>query len=617
MKALNYIKQNYWLAAILLLASFLRLFHLNFQSVWMDEIYTLNVSDPSLTLKQLHDEVVLREGFPYLYFLILRVFYFIFGYTEMVARLVSALGGIAGVAAIYIFGKNIFNRQVGILAALMLAINEFHIAASQDARPYTLFVLFALIAFYRLAVFMKQQSFKNALWFGLAAGLMLNINFFALITLFAQALLLLAVIIFSPKENRMKLFGYSLFAGLLAILLFLPNYEIFIKLMNFQSFWVPAPQADSFTLMFREFLGNSEITRIIYMTILFYYIVILFREKIEDFRFRTTKDNPLNFSFVILFVWFTSYFGLLYVKSYIGTSLVLSRYFITLVPVILMLLAMGIYLINNRIAKTAVIAAVLFFSLFNLVGAKKYYTTVTKSQYREVSAFIKENNTTKSPVYTSLKYWYSYFLERGDNKQLLIDLPLEEKVNQMMRDSTTIKSFWYTDAHSRPYTVSPAAQAFLDQHFYVSDNLEGVDAWTRFYELKKADAVIDISKFGILKPANGDAFNYSVEVFEKGPDKLLKTSGWAYLYDQDATQSKISLVLIKDGKAKKIPALKVIRPDVNTYFKLDYNAENAGFTGEYDTSLLEPGQYQLGIYIVNKATNKEGLAVTDKLLQVP
>lgn len=616
MKALEYIKQNYWLLAILLGASILRLFRLDFQSVWMDEIYTLNVSDPAFTFKQMHDEVVTREGFPYLYFLMLRAFYAIFGYTEMVARLLSALGGIAGVAAIYVFGKNIFNKQVGLLAAFLLAINEFHIAASQEARPYTLFVLFALIAFYRLSVFIKEQSWKNAVWFGLAAGLMLNINFFALITLFAQGLILLFVIIYSAKENRLKLFVRSLIAGIIALLLFVPNYEIFIKLLNFQSFWVPAPTEDSYTLMFREFLGNSEITRIIFMTIIFYYAVSLFKEKVDEIRLRTVQGNLLNYSFVILFFWFMSYFGLLYAKSYFGTSLVLSRYFITLVPVILMVLAMGVYLIHNRVARAAVIVAILYFSLVNLIGAKKYYTNVSKSQYREASNYIKENNAAGAPVYTSLSYWYAYFLERGENKQVLREVPLEEKVKQMMGNPASIKPFWYADAHNRPYALSPEAQAFMDQHFVVADYFQGFDAWTRYYEPKQGTKSIDIAKFGALKQVNGTPFNYNVEVFEH-TNGLLKTSGWAYFDGQDAAKTKISMVLIKDGKTERLTTLRLQRPDVNSYFKLEYDAGNSGFATEYNTSTLAQGQYQLGIYMVNKATNKEGLAITDKVVQVP
>ena len=616
MKALEYIKQNYWLLAILTGASALRLFHLDFQSVWMDEIYTLNVSDPSLTFKQMHDEVVLREGFPYLYFILLRFFYAVLGYTEIVARLLSVVGGIAGVGAIYVFGKHIFNKQAGLIAAFLLAINDFHIAASQEARPYTLFVLFAIIAFYRLSVFIKEQSLKNAIWFGLAAGLMLNINFFALLTLFAQGLVLLFVIAFSEKENRLMLFFRSVLAGAIAILLFLPNYEIFLKLMNFQSFWVPAPQADSYTLMFREFLGNSEITWIIFMIILFCYAVNVFKENEVYLNVRALLGNPINYSFAILFFWFMGYFGLLYAKSYFGTSVVLSRYFITMVPVILLMLAMGIYFIRNRVAQSAIILAILYFSLANLIIAKEYYTKVSKSQYREVSNYIKENNTPAAPVYTSLKYWYAYFLQKGENQQQLTELPLENLVRQMMQRPDMIKPFWYADAHVRPYSLSTEAQEFIDNNFVLSDNFEGFDAWTRYYEPKTAsNTAIDTGKFGKLKHKNGTQFNHNLEVFDQTGNQL-KASGWAYFEGNDASATKISLVLVKDDEAIKLPVLMLQRLDVNTHFKLDYNAANSGFSMQYNLDTLKPGQYMLGIYLVNKKLNKEGLLITDKVVKI-
>ncbi len=615
MKALGYIKQNYWLLIILLGASALRLFRLDFQSVWMDEIYTLKVSDPSQTAKEMHDQIVLLEGFPYLYFWMLRAFYAVFGYTELVARLLSAFAGIAGVGAIYVFGKNIFNRQVGLFAAFLLAINEFHIAASQEARPYTLFVLFALIAFYRLSIFIKEQSLKNAIWFGLAAGLMLNINFFALFTLFAQALILLFVIIFSTKEDRLKLLLRSALAGIIAILMFVPNYAIFQKLMNFQSFWVPAPQADSYGTMFKEFLGNSEITRFIFLFILFYYAVNLFKEKTDDIRLKTIQGNLINYGFVILFFWFMSYFGLLYAKSYYGTSLVLSRYFITLVPVVLLALAMGIYLIRNKVAKAAVIVAILYFAQVNLIGAKKYYSAISKSQYREVSAYIKENNPSKAPVYTSLKFWYDYFLERGENKQKVIELPLDIRIRQMIQQKAPVNSFWYADAHNRPYSVSPEVQAFLDEHFVVSDSYEGFDAWARYFERKGISEELDIAKFGELKAINGNPVSYNLDIFEQ-LDKTLKIRGWAFFSDGHSTKTKINLVLVKDGKARKLSVSKENRPDVSEHFKMENNGGNLGFTTEYNLTGMEPGQYTLGIHLADKISGKEGLIITDKTVQV-
>lgn len=613
MKTAGFIKQNYWLIAILFLASFLRFFHLDFQSVWMDEIYTLNISDPSFTLKQLHDEVIAREGFPYLYFLILRGFYTLFGYSELVARIVSAIGGVAGVAVIYIFAKNIFNRQVGYIAAFLLAINEFHIALSQEARPYSLFILFALIAFYRLSVFIKTQTLKNALWFGLAAGLMLNINFFAIILLFSQGLLLLLAMTMASKTERIRIFKYSCLAGILALLLFAPNYEMLIKLVELQSFWVPEPKPDSFTIMFKELLGNSEITLFIFISMITYYAIILFKKRTADFSFITIKQQPLYFSFIILFVWFVSYFEILYIKSYLGTSLVLSRYFISFIPVFVIVIAIGIYYIKNSLIKAGVIFSILVMSLTNLFVVKGYYNKVSKSQFREVSTFIKENNKNDDQVYTSLTYWYNYFLGNGKINKPLIESTLEDYVKSMMADSTKIKSFWYADAHNRPFNLDSESQRFLDKYFYLEDNFEGFDAWTRHYKLKTEDAAEGIAKFNKLESTNGDTVRYSVENFENTGEKI-KAVGWAYFPDQEAVGSKINLILIKEDTVYRLPTLQVIRNDVAGFFGLNYNIDNCGFIGEYFIDDLEPGEYKIGIYLINETTKKEGFVITDKIV---
>ena len=52
----------------LLLATILRLYHLDFQSLWMDELYTMNVSNPKLSWLEFHKQMLKREGFPHLYF---------------------------------------------------------------------------------------------------------------------------------------------------------------------------------------------------------------------------------------------------------------------------------------------------------------------------------------------------------------------------------------------------------------------------------------------------------------------------------------------------------------------------------------------------------------------
>lgn len=607
-------KQNIVLILILILSIILRFYHLDYQSLWMDEIYTMNVSNPAFSFEKLREEVVLREGFPYLYFLLLRVFYFFTEYLGLIARSVSAIAGVLGVYFIYLLGKEIFNKNAGLIAALLLCINDFHISYSQEARPYTLFVLFAIISFYRLSIYLKNTTLKNAIYYGLSVGLVLNINFFGLITVFSQSLIILLFIVISKKENAISLLKKSLISGLIGFVLFIPNYKILVKLLNFKSFWIPRPTEDALEVVFSKLLGNSEITLYLFSFIFFCYIYSIAQENTTKTTTESLRTSPLNFSFIVLFFWGVAFVGILIIKSYGETSLILDRYFITVIPVFLLVLAIGIELMKNNLLKIFLISSIFIFSLFNLIIVKKYYQNISKSQYREVSSFIIENNKNNEIVYTSLSYWYQYYLSNEKTKTNLIEKPLENVLMEMMQDSTKIKEFWYADAHVRPFNPSAETKEFLDANFYIENNFDGYDAWTKhFILLKNVSRNIDISKFLPLQINNGVQFNYNIENFETTKDNL-KISGWAYFNEQDATDTKIEIVAIKENRAYRLFNEKVARPDVASYFKSDFDLSSSGFKSEINLTDLASGTYQIGIYLKTEKTGKEGLIVTDKTI---
>ena len=133
--------------------------------------------------------------------------------------------------------------------------------------------------------------------------------------------------------------------------------------------------------------------------------------------------------------------------------------------------------------------------------------------------------------------------------------------------------------------------------------------------LKDVSKTIDISKFKSLNQNNGDAFLFSIEFFEFA-NNIISSSGWAYFDKQSSEKSIIDLVLIKDGIALRLLTQKVTRQDVTSYFKLNFDASNSGFSSNFDTTKLKKGKYQLGIYLINKNTNKEGLKITDKFIEI-
>ena len=55
--------------------------------------------------------------------------------------------------------------------------------------------------------------------------------------------------------------------------------------------------------------------------------------------------------------------------------------------------------------------------------------------------------------------------------------------------------------------------------------------------------------------------------------------------------------------------------DVTTYFKSEFDLSNSGFNGTVDIATLEAGKYELGLYLTNKDSKKEGLVLTGKYVE--
>ncbi|GAB4455198.1 MAG: hypothetical protein Kow00120_24820 [Anaerolineae bacterium] len=68
------------------------------------------------------------------------------GDSELAVRYLSVLSGVAGVAAVYAIGRRVLGVWGGALAALLMALNPFHVWHSQDARSYALWTALSALA---------------------------------------------------------------------------------------------------------------------------------------------------------------------------------------------------------------------------------------------------------------------------------------------------------------------------------------------------------------------------------------------------------------------------------------------------------------------------------------
>src|SRR4029077_17478297 len=96
---------------------------------------------------------------------------FKFGVSDVAARAVSVAFGVAAIPLIYLLGRELFSRRVGILSALLLALLPYHVIVSRqvllDGPETTLF----LLTIYLIARYASTSSARYLYVAGLAAGM--------------------------------------------------------------------------------------------------------------------------------------------------------------------------------------------------------------------------------------------------------------------------------------------------------------------------------------------------------------------------------------------------------------------------------------------------------------
>lgn len=126
----------------------LRLWKLGADGLWRDEAQGLFVAAKSFPAGI--SGALVADGHPPLFFFLMHFWAKIWGTNEFGIRLLPALLGIATIPLLYMVGRDLFNRYVGVLAAGVGAFLPMHVLVSRQARMYTLLPLLALLSIWTL-----------------------------------------------------------------------------------------------------------------------------------------------------------------------------------------------------------------------------------------------------------------------------------------------------------------------------------------------------------------------------------------------------------------------------------------------------------------------------------
>jgi len=157
-----------FLGLALLLALALRLPHLT-ESLWYDELFA---TDRFLGTGLGLAKTLLTDIHPPVYPLLMHAWDRVFGDSELSVRLPSLLAGLGSLPLLLAIGRATVGEHTARLATLLLAASPVHAWYSQEARHYSLVVLFflaAILAFLRLCEAGERSASSDRRWLLLLA----------------------------------------------------------------------------------------------------------------------------------------------------------------------------------------------------------------------------------------------------------------------------------------------------------------------------------------------------------------------------------------------------------------------------------------------------------------
>lgn len=183
---------------------------------WLDEGIAVGISSHPLSRIP---TLLLQDGSPPLYYLLLHVWMSVFGTSDAATHLMSLLFALACVPAALWAGWSLFGRRAGWMAAALVGISPFVATYANETRMYTLVALLGLVA---TATFLHAFVFRRRRYlpaFAISLALLLYTHNWAVFLALGAGVALLGCIALAAPEARRRTFldGVLAFGGAAAL----------------------------------------------------------------------------------------------------------------------------------------------------------------------------------------------------------------------------------------------------------------------------------------------------------------------------------------------------------------------------------------------------------------
>ena len=454
------------LGILLLFSILLRLFRIDNQSLWVDELLTLGQSAIGRSWAELY---LLDNIHGPLQSVLMHIVGF-FGRSELLFRVPSAIFGALTVAGMFWIGRTIADDKTGFLAGYFCAVSPLGVWYSQEARNYSMCLFFTVLALGLFLLFIRRGQTRHLLGYAVTLALSLLSNLTAVFV--AVATQTLSIFTGASKWRFWKVAAVHVAVALLFIPWILQAWGEWIEpRLETADAAVPLRGETTFTAMAVPFaiytfsagftLGPSlsELHVDRSSSLLgSYWMEIAASVIVFGFLFIRGAMSLFSRSrqhFWVLAVWFAMPILLVSVLGVLNIKPFNVRYILVGLPVYLILLACGAAGLRRSIMAVSVIAVTLLsvLSLSNLYFCEKYWKEDTRGAARYISERTSPDSRIMAYSIVALLRWYLPDRTIVQIHQAKTGTD-EEVIETLRRETADVSEFWLVT--SRDWAADPS-----------------------------------------------------------------------------------------------------------------------------------------------------------------
>jgi mannosyltransferase len=355
------------LVLVVLLAAALRFHDLDRTSLWTDELASWEQARlPFLDMLA----ATAQDNYPPLHNIILHVTMALFGDGETALRAPSALLGVANVYLLYRLASVLWDRNTGLIAALLLALSGFHVWYSTEARMYTL-LAFTATLFVLTVVYATRRPNWQTLTGCAGAGTALLYSHIYGSFVFVGVNIVVLIALALRKHWLVVDWKAWAAAQAVPVLLFL-HWALILwhrsAIIMQRGNWIPEPTAGFLLTQALSLTGGPLSLGI--LTTLAAISVTNLRAVLPGGQSEPLVEHRwanlwlrLDWRNAILIAWIVVPIGSAYLMSIIRQPILVDRYAICVLPAFLLLAARGLMSFSVSILATAFILGLIVMAL--------------------------------------------------------------------------------------------------------------------------------------------------------------------------------------------------------------------------------------------------------------